>query len=206
MITLPEEIRSGQPAEAVADDASEFQAIRYSVRRDAEDGTATDVSIVLDLQNHRALRAYLEGNPNAASVTLVFDAPNGLLPPDPMGPAIVACNDFLSSIAVASERNDVFPGDFYNAAATLYADLRAAVYSGAPTAKIPFPETTKPAYPTTLSDIPMLETMITTLIDVAYEAAHGDSDVWCGGTGDFLEAGFSKTLALVDTVKESFAV
>ncbi|HEV2740064.1 MAG TPA: hypothetical protein VGU66_15905 [Candidatus Elarobacter sp.] len=206
MTTLPYEIRLGEPDEAVADDPSEFQAVRYDVRRDANDTTATDVRVVLDLNNHRALRAYLEGNPNAASVTLIFDAPNGLLPPDPMGPAIVACNDFLSSVAAASERNDVLPGDFYNAAATLYADLRAAVYSGAPTAKTPFPEATKPAYPTTLSGIPMLETMITTLIDVAYEAAHGDSDVWCGGTGDFTEAGFSKTLALVDTVKESFAV
>ncbi|HEY6236728.1 MAG TPA: hypothetical protein VIW69_16635 [Candidatus Elarobacter sp.] len=139
-----DQIVFGHPQEDLhgAPDANErsveIRVERYAVKRDHKDGPRrVDLALTLAQDQHQKLLEHLTRHADDAKVEFVVDLrtmPNGIMPPDPLGPAALAAFNFASAMnPSASGRQNadaLTAADYLQIATTLLTQVKAGFSFG----------------------------------------------------------------------------
>lgn len=208
---LPDEVRLGVPGDH--DDTQEIHVKSFRARRDTRDGVRTlDLEVVLDRHELRRLHQRLKELENevddAGTATIRFDLPQpaGVMPPDPMGPALNGSIAFITGVSAVSAAAQFEASPAPNVAqeyldkvfslkATLGLAFEGVNLTGAdllPTPPIPSP-ISLPEFPTVEGQVNRLLAAAT----VAVSALPRDDS--------FTHDGYSAALALYNAVYREFS-
>jgi hypothetical protein len=215
MAQLLDEIRNGAPGVGDANRhgtaTTEIPADSVRRPRDAHDAAGTqDLVVTVDSSHRSQLLAQINAHHASGKIVLRFDVPMGVLPPDPMGPAMVASMTYLSTLNPPPDADGVSSPPSVSACVTAMLSLRAgmtAAFSGTPPAS--FPPGSAPVTPNEVSlpQNPTVQRQVNALQNAAYAAAAAIYTTYYVNEApidSFSSAAYNAALALYDAVQSEF--
>ena len=180
MIRLPDEIRVGQPEEP-----DRLRHVKAESCRLSRSKTGDSLRLSFSAAEAAKLVDYLRDDRATSDVELGVDAPAGsadcppvgILPPDPMGPLVMAAYTFAVAMCPDQKRRgDPQPDDYLLIATTLFAQLTAGLSFGP--ISLPWPlQFPKIPVPNNWTDNEALNNVLTVLSNAVNAAAQAIGDV-----------------------------